>query len=215
MYIQKPLAENDVDALHNFIRDNSFGTLILTSENGIEANHIPFELVETINGQGLLRGHVSLKNPVWEMAINTGEVLVTFTGENCYMSPALHPASKTHGKVAPSWNYSAVHAYGSIKVERCSKWLLNHLGSLTEQHESKRENPWRISDAPNGFIGTAAKYIVGIEIRITKLQGKFQASQQYKKPVREAIAQGLLEEKDPSSNAVSQMMNSRSSIYQE
>ena len=81
MYIQKPLAETDVGLLHDFIRDNSFGTLILASKNGVEANHIPFELVETTNGQGLLKGHVSLKNPVWEMAISAGEVLVTFTGK--------------------------------------------------------------------------------------------------------------------------------------
>jgi transcriptional regulator len=215
MYIQKPLAENNVNVLHDFIRDNSFGTLILASDKGTEANHIPFELIETGNGQGVLRGHVALQNTLLEMVEDVHEVLVVFTGENCYISPALHPASKTHGKVAPSWNYSAVHAYGNIKIERNSSWLINHLSSLTEQYESKRETPWSISDTPDGFVETTSKYVVGIEITITKLQGKFQASQQYKEPVRKAIAHGLLEENDPSSNAVSQMISSRSSIHQE
>ncbi|GAA6136025.1 hypothetical protein NBRC116188_28150 [Oceaniserpentilla sp. 4NH20-0058] len=116
MYIQKPLAETKPETLKKFMLDHSFAALIVTGEQGMEANHLPFEWVDDGSELGLLRCHVAIRNPAWEIAMGNPNALVMFTGPHGYVSPDLHPASKTHGKVAPSWNYAAVHAYGEVSV---------------------------------------------------------------------------------------------------
>lgn len=209
MYIQKPLAETNPTALTQFMQDHSFATLAVTGEQGIEANHLPFEWVDDGSEFGLLRCHVAIRNPVWEMAMGNPSALVIFTGPHGYVSPDLHPASRTHGKVAPSWNYAAVHAYGEIKVIRDSNWVLQHLDGLTNANEAKRKTPWKMSDAPREYIEKSAEYVVGMEIKITKVQGKYQASQQYPQATRESIMAGLKQE---SGEAVANMVSSRNSL---
>lgn len=214
MYVQKPLAELDIGVMHDHIERHSFGALVLTHDGFLDANHVPFELDRAEGLLGSLRAHVSKANPVWRYINGEAEVLVIFQGNHAYVSPALHPARKTHRKVAPSWNYSAVHVRGKARAIDDSEWILNHLDRLTAVHESRRDDPWSLNEAPEDFILSAARYVVGIEITITEIVGKFQASQQYKKEVREAIITGLRNE--PSllnSEAVAQMMTSRNSMH--
>jgi transcriptional regulator len=212
MHIPAPFAEVRREVLYDFIETNSFGTLVMSSAEGIDANHIPFELIRTTEPCGLLRGHVSRSNPLWTQVENK-EVLVIFQGANTYISPALYPARKTHGKVAPSWNYSAVHAYGTARPIEDKTWILEHLTRLTDKHETGRQDTWSISEAPVEFIQTAANYVVGIEISITRLLGKFQASQQYKEVVRQEVVKGLLAEGSEQSASVARMIASRQSMH--
>lgn len=213
MYIQKQLAENNPKALTAYIKAHSFGCLVISSEMGLEANHLPFELVELPDSQIILRTHVAIKNPAWEIAMGNPNALIIFTGPSCYVSPDLHPASKTHGKVAPSWNYSAVHVKGNMMVMRESTWILQHLNNLTEQNETPRATPWSIHDAPMDYIKKSAEYVIGIEITVDEIVGKYQASQQYKQPIREQIAEGLMAEPDPQSREVAKMILSRKSAH--
>lgn len=214
MYIQKQLAEDNTEILHEYIKSHSFGTLIISSPAGVEANHIPFELITENSEHYLLRAHVSLSNPAWKLAGEIKHALVIFQGPHSYISPSLHPARNTHGKVAPSWNYSAVHAYGAIEVVRDPEWLHNHLDRLVIHNEANRKNPWSLTEAPQDFIDTAVQFIVGLEIKISHLYGKFQASQQYSASIRESIADGLRAEGNPEANAVAEMILSRKSVHE-
>ena len=144
MYVPKPLEEDDVHVLHDFVEANSFGTLISAADVGAEANHMPFDLARQDGTHGTLRGHVSRQNPAWQLASTGREVLVIFQGANAYVSPSYHPARKSHGKVAPSWNYSAVHAYGIARAIEQASWILEHLDRLTSKHEAGRPDPWKM-----------------------------------------------------------------------
>jgi len=209
MYIQAPLAETNSEVLLSFIRENSFGILVLSGPEGAEANHLPFEVEVNSSGRTVLRAHVSLANPAWKYAIDNSEALVVFQGAHSYMSPAWHPARKTHGKVAPSWNYSAVHVCGNVEVVRDSLWLRDHLGGLVRENESTRSDQWFLSEAPEGFLDSSVGYIVGLEIPIEKIYGKFQASQQYSKTVRAALVDGLRYEGGDALHKVADMIESR------
>ena len=213
MYLPKALEEGDVNVLHDFIGVSPFGTLISTSEAGVEANHMPFDLARHDGTRGTLRGHVSRQNPAWQLVSAGREVLVIFQGANAYVSPSHHPARKSHGKVAPSWNYSVVHAHGFARAIEQPSWILEHLGSLARKHEAGRPDPWEMAEAPTSFIESAARHIVGIEVLLTRIVGKFQASQQYAEPVRQELIRGLMLEPDASSTQVATMMASRRSMH--
>ena len=213
MYLPKALEEGDVNVLHDFIEVNSFGTLVSTSETGVEANHMPFDLARHDGTHGTLRGHVSRQNPAWKLVSAGREVLVIFQGASAYVSPSHHPARKSHGKVAPSWNYSVVHAHGVARAIEQPSWILEHLGSLTSKHEAGRPEPWEMAEAPTSFIESAARHIIGIEVLLTRMVGKFQASQQYAEPARQELIRGLMLEPDANSTQVATMMASRRSMH--
>ena len=209
MYIQNLFVETDKEVLHQFIRSVCFGTLVLSDGNEFEANPIPFEVVSDKQDLGILRAHVSSKNPCCEIARKNPNALVTFVGPNAYISPSWMPGSKSHRKVAPSWNYGAVHVTGRVEVINDKKWIIKHIARLTANLESRRENPWRFKDADADFIQSMPTYITGIEITITDIQGKFQASQQYSQRTRAAIQEGLLNENGDMGKQVNRMIADR------
>jgi len=209
MYIQGIFAETDKHVLSEFIKAVNFGALIIQGGDKIEVNHIPFEYVEEEDGCGLLRGHVSRKNPCIDLARENENVTVVFTGPNAYISPRWMPGHKTHRKVAPSWNYSAVHIYGKAKIIEDSQWISNHIHSLTENIESKRSDPWSISEADPDFVEKMPKYITGVEISVVEIQGKFQASQQYSERTRSSIKEALVNERGDIGKSVQKMISER------
>lgn len=210
MYIQPIFSETDKNILVEFINSLSFGSLIIKGNDNIEVNHIPFEYINDKNGLGLLRAHVSSKNPCCELMRENTDVLAVFIGPNAYISPSWMPGSKTHRKVAPSWNYAAVHVYGTAKAVNEPQWILEHVASLTELRESKRAKPWLLEEADAGFVKNMPKYITGIEISITDIQGKFQASQQYSEKTRIAIQDALASECGEMGKQVEKMISDRS-----
>ena len=209
MYIQGIFSESDRHVLSEFIRAINFGALIIQGDAKVEVNHIPFEYIESENCLGLLRGHVSKKNPCSDLARKNENVTVVFTGPNAYISPRWMPGNTTHRKVAPSWNYSAVHVYGKAEVIEDSQWLTNHMCSLTDSLESRRADPWSLNEADASFLENMPKYITGIEISITEIQGKFQASQQYSERTRSSIQEALADECGEMGKAVHKMISER------
>jgi transcriptional regulator len=214
MYVQKQLAEQDIGTLHALMQAYSFGTLVLPSVEGPEANHLPFELVPSETGLGVLRAHVGVRNPAWQLAAGGQTALVIFQGPHAYISPAYHPADSRRN-VAPSWNYCAVHAYGRVTVVRETAWLTTHIMSLTRMNEARRATPWQPSELSDDMLAASGQYIVGLEIAIEKLQGKFQVSQQYPESSRRAIVDAVLREMGPAGEGLARIIRSRRSIRNE
>jgi transcriptional regulator len=177
MYIPAHFAETRLDVLHELIRRHPLGTLIASTESGLDANHIPFLLSAATSPNGILRCHVARANSIWKNLSEDQEVLVVFQGEGAYVSPSLYEAKAKDGKVVPTWNYIAVHAYGTPRIVTDPAWLHALVSDLTDTNEAAREAPWRVSDAPSDYIAKMLSAIVGIEIPITRLLGKWKVSQ--------------------------------------
>jgi transcriptional regulator len=191
MYIPAHFAETRLDVLHELMRQHPLGTLIASTDAGLEANHIPFLLNDASHPHGVLRAHVARANPIWRSLSQAQEVLVVFQGDEAYVSPSLYEAKIKDGKVVPTWNYLAVHAYGTARVVTDPAWLHELVSDLTDEHERKREAPWSVSDAPREYVEKLLGAIVGIEIPITRLLGKWKVSQNRPRTDRAKVAVDL------------------------
>jgi len=179
MYLPKYFEETRPEELHRVIRKFPLGALVLDGSNGLVANHLPFELDPEIGESGQLIAHVARANPLWQEAENGQEVLVIFRAANAYVSPNWYPSKhETHQQV-PTWNYQAVHAHGKIHIRDDEKFVRGVVARLTRVHElrSGNEKTWKMTDAPKEYIDQMLQAIVGIEIEITRLVGKFKLSQ--------------------------------------
>lgn len=177
MYLPKHFAETDLATLHELMRANPLATLISYGPDGLNANHVPLQLDAAAGPNGTLRGHLALANPLSKPGAVDGEILVIFQGTHSYISPSGYATKAEHGKVVPTWNYTAVHAYGELRLIDDAAWLLAQIRSLTAEHERNLEKPWAVSDAPADYIDKMLSAIVGIEIPITRLIGKWKVSQ--------------------------------------
>ena len=177
MYLPKHFVETDVGVMHELLRAYPLATLVTQGADGLEANHIPLLVDATAGPNGTLRGHVARANPLATDATVNREILAIFKGPDCYISPSGYATKAEHGKVVPTWNYTAVHAYGELRLIDDPDWLLAQLHTLTAEHESGLARPWTVDDAPVDYIGKMLGAIVGIEISITRLVGKWKVSQ--------------------------------------
>ena len=185
MYIPAHFAEDNVEILHAFVRAHSLATLVTYGATGLQASPVPLLLAD-----GCLRGHLAKANPHWKV-LDGVEGLAIFTGDDYYVSPSLYPSKDEHGKVVPTWNYGAVHARGRITVVHDATWLRSFLDELTREHESRRTEPWQVSDAPDDYIAGLLGAIVGFEMRIEQLEGKFKYSQNRSAADREAVLRSV------------------------
>ena len=177
MYVPPHFDVSNHEVLHDLIVHHPLGVLVTQSESGLNANHIPFELEPSASTHGILRAHVARNNPVWQLSTNGDEVLVVFQADDAYISPNWYPSKhETHQQV-PTWNYRVVHAYGKITIYDDEKYVRALVGRLTKKHEANLPKPWKMSDAPRDYMEMMVKSIVGIEIEITRLIGKFKLSQ--------------------------------------
>lgn len=176
MYLPKHFAVSDPARLHALMRAHPLATLVSHGADGLEANHVPLLLGTEAGPHGTLRGHVARGNPLASQAVDS-EILVIFQGEECYISPSGYATKAEHGKVVPTWNYCAVHAYGRLRVIDDADWLLAQLTALTVEHEAGLAKPWAVGDAPADYVGKMLGAIVGIEISIDRLIGKWKVSQ--------------------------------------
>lgn len=206
MYIPMHFEETRLEVLHGLMRRYPLAALVTPGANGIQANHIPFMLDPEPAPFGTLRGHVARANPVWRETDRKLETLVIFQGPNAYISPSWYPSKHETGRVVPTWNYVAVHAYGYPQIIEQPDWLHNHLETLVNQHERGRENPWQISDAPEEFTGKLMNAIVGLEIQITRLEGKWKLGQNRSFADRQGAVDGLRKEGTESAEAVAALM---------
>lgn len=191
MYLPKHFEETRSEVLHALIRARPLATLVTLASNGLEANHIPLHLVTDSGVLGTLRGHVARANPLWRDYSSEVETLAIFHGPNSYVSPSWYPSKREHGKVVPTWNYAAVHAYGRLRTIDDPVWLGELLDTLTSQHEVFSTAPWTVSDAPADYVEKMMGAIVGIEIEITRLSGKWKLSQNQPVSNRAGVVDGL------------------------
>lgn len=169
MYVPDHFREARQDVLHDAMRHIGFATLVT---EGLEANHLPMLLSE--DGR-FLRGHVARANPVWKKG--NGEALAIFLGPHAYVSPSWYPSKTVTGKAVPTWNYITVHARGHISWVQDADWLRAHVTALSDAHEAAREEPWKITDAPTSYVDAMLRAIVGFELSIAMLDGKYKLSQ--------------------------------------
>ena len=199
MYVPKHFVEDRVPVLHETIRKIAIGTLITLGSDGLEASHIPLLIDPEPTPFGTLRGHVARSNPQWKRANAATEALVTFLGPEAYVTPNWFPSKRETGKVVPTWNYLAIHAYGTPRFFEDREPLLEIVTRLTNTHEGKRAAPWAVSDAPADYIDTMLKAIIGVEIPLTRLEGKWKLSQNKSAQDIVGIRDGLAQE--PGENA--------------
>jgi len=191
MYIPKQFEEPRVDVMHELIRARPLATLVTRSSNGLNANHIPFHLVESPDPFGALQGHVARANPILGDFENNTEVLAVFHGPDTYITPSWYATKKETGKVVPTWNYAVVHAYGYVRVVDDASWLRAHLEALTNHNESSFSEPWAVSDAPHEFTEKLISNIVGFEMVISRLSGKWKVSQNQPQQNQASLIEGL------------------------
>ena len=192
MYLPSHFEERDPERLHGFIREHPFGTLVSLTTTGLDANHIPFLLLaETTNGAAALHGHIARGNPLWRDVVPGSQALVIFHGPDSFISPSWYPSKRETAKVVPTWNYAVVHAHGALRVVDDVAWLRSHVEALTQEHEGRRETPWAVSDAPADFVDQLLRGIVGIEITVTRLVGKWKVSQNRSAADRAGVVEGL------------------------
>ena len=208
MYLPAHFEETRPELLHDLIGQHPLGLLITLADAGLQANPIPFLLDAGSNGgPPVLRGHVARANPVWRDARSDVAALVVFQGPQAYVSPSFYPSKAEHGKVVPTWNYITVQARGTLRAIDDPTWVRGLVTRLTDRHETPRPKPWALSDAPDDYIATMLRAIVGIEIELTALTGKWKVSQNRSTADRNGVAEGLREQADEQSDSAAAAMS--------
>jgi transcriptional regulator len=194
MYQPAVFREDRLHVQHNLIQAYPLGLLITGSLSGLMANPIPFALDAAASTYGTLRAHLARANPQVQELASTQECLIVFQGSQDYITPSWYATKRETGKVVPTWNYATVHAWGRPHVIEDPRWLLHHLQELTQHQEQARATPWHVHDAPDAFIAAQLKGIVGIEIVIDRIEGKWKVSQNRPEQDRRGVLEGLREE---------------------
>jgi transcriptional regulator len=208
VYIPQANKEDRIPALHKLMQDQPFASLITVGPSGLFASHIPMVL-EQNGANGLLKGHISRGNTQWRDHSPSVQALAIFSGPQHYISPSWYPEKQETGKVVPTWNYVVVHAYGYLKVVEDGEWLMAHLMNLTNIHEAGSPVPWKIADAPASYIASLTKGIVGLEMPIERLEGKWKLSQNRSEQDRDGVARGLAELNTSESLAMKALVEQR------
>lgn len=212
MYVPKYHEESDISVLHALIRAQPLGTWVTHSDGELLANHIPFLLDPSRGAHGTLIGHVARANPAWQSFSKTVNSVVAFQGPQTYITPSWYPSKHAHGKAVPTWNYAVVHAHGMPRAIEDRDWLLQHVNQLTDVHESDQALPWKVSDAPQEFTDKLLQAIVGIEIPIVKLVGKWKVSQNRPAPDKLGVVAGLAARDDTQSKEMASLVSQHVSI---
>lgn len=207
VYLPPHFTETDRDTLHQLIRECPLGLLITLGGDGLSANHIPFIFDANAGDHGRLLGHVARNNMVWRDHDPEQEALVVFQAADGYVSPNWYPTKGETHEVVPTWNYAVVHAYGPLAIHDDPTWVRGQAGRLTKQQEAPQATPWKMADAPRAYTETMLAQIVGIEIPISRLIGKFKASQNRLPIDREGAIAGLRGTGDPGDAAMAEIMD--------
>ncbi len=177
MYVPESFRETRLDVLHDLMNDHPFATLITLEDGQPSINHLPLLLRSHQGEHGTLVGHLARANEVWLTDLERHPATAIFHGPAAYVSPSWYPAKSTHHRVVPTWNYATVHAEGRVRVIEEAGWLGDLVRELTDRFEATSASPWRVADAPEDFVATMLRQIIGIELSITRLTGKWKLSQ--------------------------------------
>lgn len=192
MYLPSAFREERIEVLHALIRAHPLGTLVTAGTGGLIANLIPFLLIDE-GERGTLRAHLARANGQVNALRDAAETLVIFQGEESYITPSWYASKAEHGRVVPTWNYVVVQTRGTPRVIDDPAWIRTQIGQLTATQESQRANPWHVEDAPEDFIETQMRAIIGVEIPIASIEGKWKVSQNRSAADRAGVQEGLRE----------------------
>ena len=206
MYVTPAFKEEDLPVLHDAIRQSGLATLVTLGADGMEASHVPMLLDSEPAPFGTLHGHIARSNLQWQRAAASGHALAIFLGPDAYISPSWYATKRETGKVVPTWNYVAIHVYGPVRFFDDADRLLAHVTKLTETQEAHRAAPWAVTDAPEDYIGAQLKRIIGFEIPIARLEGKWKMSQNRPAQDRVGVAEGLVREGGPAEAVVAKIV---------
>ena len=201
MYQPPHHREDLLDVQHSLIENHPFGLLISTAAAGPVANALPFLLHRHTGRLGMLQAHMARANEQWR-DLDGQKVLTVFQGPQSYVSPSYYATKRETGKVVPTWNYAMVQARGLVRVRADAEWLDAQIDRLTSRHEGHRAHSWAVSDAPRSYIECQLRGIVGIEIEIEAIEGKWKASQNRQEADRRGVAEGLGQENPEMSDLV-------------
>jgi transcriptional regulator len=193
MYEPPLFQEIRPDVLHGLLREHPLGMLISNGPEGPVANLLPFLLDADVPPNGRLRAHLARANPQWRLLADNpaSPVLIVFQGVDSYVTPSWYETKRETGKVVPTWNYAMVQVRGTVRVTEDQDWLAQQITELTASQEGRREAPWAVTDAPASFIQSQIKGIVGLEIEITDMRGKWKVSQNRPVADRVGVAEGM------------------------
>jgi transcriptional regulator len=208
LYLPAHFNETRPDVLHALMREYPLATLVAVTDSGLVANHLPMR-ISADPAPGILRGHVARANPLWKEYRSDVEALAIFQGPQTYISPALYPSKQVSGEVVPTWNYAVVHARGTLRFIHDADWLRDFVSSLTDEHEAKRPQPWKVTDAPAAYVDKNLALIVGFELSISSLTGKWKLGQNRTQADRQGLIDGLGQAEDANSRQLSEMLASR------
>ena len=206
MYIPNHHAESRLESLHALIRSYPLGTWVTLGDGELIANHVPF-LLDTTRGEfGTLVGHLARANPVWQVGSRSIPSVVAFQGAQTYITPSWYPSKQEHGRTVPTWNYAVVHVHGQPTVIDDRGWLYAHVCRLTDAHEATQAMPWQVADAPADFMEALMRAIVGLEIPIQRIEGKWKTSQNRPERDRQGVVAGLLGQDDSQAAAMAALV---------
>jgi transcriptional regulator len=207
MYTPKHFEETRTEALHAIMRENPLATLVTQESGGLNANHIPMVLDAQA---GILRAHIARANSLWKNVNQASNCMAIFQGPTSYISPSYYPSKLETHRVVPTWNYAVVHVHATLNVIDDAGWILNQIQSLTAQQEANRQQPWQVSDAPKDYIDKLLSALIGLELSIEAIEGKWKVSQNQKPIDHQGVIDGLLKENTQNAAAMAMLVkNSR------
>lgn len=209
MYIPPLFREERLTVQHALIREHPLGILVTIGSEGLSANPIPFILQPDRGPLGTLQGHLARANPQWRDHNGAQDALVVFQGPERYITPSWYATKQQTGKVVPTWNYAMVQVQGRIRVIEDQAWLADQVAALTDRHEADRPESWAVTDAPPAFIAGQLKGIVGIEIEIARIEGKWKVSQNRPEADRSGVVASLVESGEPAARAMAMLVNAQ------
>lgn len=205
MYTPAHFEEDRPEVLADAMREFQFACLVTAGEQSLQGTHLPMVVKEDSDGL-VLEGHVARPNPHWKLSNSALPTMAIFQGPQAYVHPGWYPSKKEHQKVVPTWNYIVVHAHGHLEAIEDEAWLLGHLERLTRQNEWSRPESWAITDAPEKFIKNLTCAIVGLRMKVDRLEGIWKLSQNKKEGDRQGSLNGLSSEENPNSQAIASAM---------
>lgn len=194
MYQPPHFQENRIEVQHGLIRQYPLGLIVTAGAGGLMANLVPFLIDDASAPLGVLRCHIARANPQWQELADVPECMVVFQGPQEYVTPSWYTTKRETGKVVPTWNYATVHAWGRPRVIHEADWLRRQIDALTTMQEKERAAPWAVNDAPADFVSAQIRAIVGVEIPISKIEGKWKVSQNRPESDRVGVVEGIRSE---------------------
>jgi transcriptional regulator len=191
MYMPPAFREDDLPTIHAEMGKIQLATLVTVTGNGMVATHLPLMLDAAGGEYGTLYGHVARGNTQWSESRTDVEALAIFTASDAYVTPNWYPSKQETGKVVPTWMYAAIHAYGKVRFIDDAEWLRDFVTRLTDKHEAGNGKPWKVTDAPPAYVDAQLARIIGVELSISRLEGKWKFDQRSSVQDRAGVLAGL------------------------